>query len=309
MQDELGVMKPGGVYNDSLNVVFSDFHDSRLEYVVTKYNVKNWGVYHLADEDLVESTMRYCYENADFVFRNYFDAKRTWTGSKYVWIPLGIKSGFGGQVVGNTLLSASRRPMMCNFVGSIDARRPDRRDMVQVLRAHDLTYNLSRNAGRESDVPIPWYDFSIRRSIDEDSNNRLCYLQADRAWASQNGLHIIHYRNILENSVFTLSPWGNNPESMRIYEAMEAGSIPIFKKILELRKDFVNYGLKNAPFLMIDSWNELPGIFAKYQNDPVALDELQSRVVQFWREYKMDMQHQVKLRIDAAFGKRYGPGG
>jgi hypothetical protein len=35
------------------------------------------------------------------------------------------------------------------------------------------------------------------------------------------------YMQVVLDSVFTLSPAGHNPECFRLYEAMEAGSIPI----------------------------------------------------------------------------------
>src|SRR3954453_19744093 len=68
-------------------------------------------------------------------------------------------------------------------------------------------------------------------SLQLSNSKILVFLNFENEWASKDGLHVIDYRNILRESMFTLCPWGINPESLRLYEAMEAGSIPIFQRL------------------------------------------------------------------------------
>ena len=49
-------------------------------------------------------------------------------------------------------------------------------------------------------------------------------------WESTKNMHPILYRFMLEQSRFTLCPWGGNPETLRLYEALELGSIPIARR-------------------------------------------------------------------------------
>eukprot|EP00669_Euglena_mutabilis_P004991 TRINITY_DN16360_c0_g1_i1.p1 TRINITY_DN16360_c0_g1~~TRINITY_DN16360_c0_g1_i1.p1 ORF type:complete len:133 (+),score=15.97 TRINITY_DN16360_c0_g1_i1:252-650(+) len=61
----------------------------------------------------------------------------------------------------------------------------------------------------------------------EDHHIR-CTTNVNR-WEGKGARDPILYRFTLETSQFTLCPWGNNPETMRMYEAMECGSIPILQ--------------------------------------------------------------------------------
>ncbi|KAL7547324.1 hypothetical protein ACHAWF_015822 [Thalassiosira exigua] len=68
------------------------------------------------------------------------------------------------------------------------------------------------------------------------------------------------YVRVLFDSVFTLAPTGHNPECFRLYEAVEAGSIPILIKRDLYEAKPCHHSLMhwfNAPIVVLRDWKEL----------------------------------------------------
>ena len=96
------------------------------------------------------------------------------------------------------------------------------------------------------------------------------------------------YKQVLESSAFTLCPAGHNPEAFRIFEACEAGSIPV----IALDNQYSSHSCEdafrpfietNAPFVVLKDWADLPQTLAKLTQSPGKLDALQLRMLE-WRE-------------------------
>lgn len=95
------------------------------------------------------------------------------------------------------------------------------------------------------------------------------------------------------SSILTLSPAGHNPESFRIWEAIEAGSIPVIS-IADV--SYKNHPCKGslhrmldsgAPIVILNKWDELfPTIDALLSNQ-TALNERQ-QALQLWYKRFMD---------------------
>jgi len=112
------------------------------------------------------------------------------------------------------------------------------------------------------------------------------------------------YKNVLKHSVFTLCPTGRNPESYRIYEAIEAGSIPI----LALDKEYHDHPCKNAflpfvkyhaPFVFLTDWKQLPKVLAMYSQDPNKVVALQERLRPWYQKFF----YNVSLQLDMVTGR------
>ncbi|KAL3764803.1 hypothetical protein ACHAWU_006220 [Discostella pseudostelligera] len=94
------------------------------------------------------------------------------------------------------------------------------------------------------------------------------------------------YMEVLLDSVFTLTPAGHNPECYRMYEAIEAGSIPVFVKgDLYITEQNMNHPCLealhhwyDAPVLVLDAWDEIFPIVERLLGDLVALDEIQKKL-------------------------------
>jgi len=99
------------------------------------------------------------------------------------------------------------------------------------------------------------------------------------------------YVGALLESVFTLSPAGHNPECFRLYEAVEAGSIPVILKMdlnagaLRCRDALQHW--HDAPIVILNSWSELFDTVTKLMEDPEALDEMQIKL-RIWYDDHMN---------------------
>ena len=92
---------------------------------------------------------------------------------------------------------------------------------------------------------------------------------------------------------------GNNPESFRIYEAVEAGSIPI----LALDNEYTSHACKNAflpfikygaPFVFIKDWKLLPKTLAMYIKYPDKVTSLQRRLKPWYMQFMANVSKQLE---------------
>eukprot|EP00579_Thalassiosira_antarctica_P016089 CAMPEP_0201933366 /NCGR_PEP_ID=MMETSP0903-20130614/31418_1 /ASSEMBLY_ACC=CAM_ASM_000552 /TAXON_ID=420261 /ORGANISM="Thalassiosira antarctica, Strain CCMP982" /LENGTH=137 /DNA_ID=CAMNT_0048473285 /DNA_START=68 /DNA_END=478 /DNA_ORIENTATION=- len=100
------------------------------------------------------------------------------------------------------------------------------------------------------------------------------------------------YIEVLLDSVFTLAPAGHNPECYRLFEAVEAGSIPVLIKNDLYAKQRSQYSCKeslhhwyDAPILVLDSWNDLFPTVERLMGNLEALDEMQIKLHMWYDDY------------------------
>lgn len=105
------------------------------------------------------------------------------------------------------------------------------------------------------------------------------------------------YAEVLRDSALTLSPAGGNPECFRLFEAIEAGSVPVVTRedLLE-PKYFRGMGRphpcgdalahwRDAPMLVLDSWDDLFSEVERLRNDPEELDGMQRKMREWYVRY------------------------
>eukprot|EP00698_Gefionella_okellyi_P001262 TRINITY_DN1118_c0_g3_i5.p1 TRINITY_DN1118_c0_g3~~TRINITY_DN1118_c0_g3_i5.p1 ORF type:complete len:438 (-),score=49.52 TRINITY_DN1118_c0_g3_i5:430-1743(-) len=168
---------------------------------------------------------------------------------KVRWIPLGPGRGYGPPLpAGRQLIPAHARYHYCGFVGDLDTlvgRKEQRSEMAEYLNVHpELGCYVHSTAG---------------------------FLQ---------GLPPRHYRVLLGDTTFTLSPRGfRNAEAFRMYEALEEGSIPIIYNDPVAWRAFPDH-----PLPMVDNWStDLQRVLDEYR-DPAKLADLQRRTYLWWRQ-------------------------
>jgi hypothetical protein len=96
------------------------------------------------------------------------------------------------------------------------------------------------------------------------------------------------YMQVVLDSMFTLSPVGHNPECFRLYQAIEAGSIPILTKD-DMRGVWDHRGAKEhpckgallhwfdySPIVILDTWDDLFHTVERPLSDPVEYVKLQN---------------------------------
>lgn len=110
-------------------------------------------------------------------------------------------------------------------------------------------------------------------------------------FGAADGISTEDYAKMLQNSVFALCPEGQDSmDSFRIYEALEAGCIPItknFSKQFTIRPSYwhaIFYGVQKLPFISADTYEEC---FEQMVSMPTEeIRERQKRCVELWKTYK-----------------------
>ena len=132
--------------------------------------------------------------------------------------------------------------------------------------------------------------------IQEEGNNSLAsfvqiaeYWQPDPNNPLNDLLDTTTYMQVLSESIFTLAPAGHNPECFRLYEAVEAGSIPVVSLDKDYRKheckDSLSHWL-DSPIVIINSWDEVFPTLQNLLEDPKALDKRQADL-RVWYDHFM----------------------
>ena len=117
------------------------------------------------------------------------------------------------------------------------------------------------------------------------------------------------YRQVLLNSSFTLCPQGHNPETFRIFEAIEAGSIPIvvldeFYQRHECSHSFKPFIDSGAPLVYLNSWTDLFRFLAEVQNEPEKLVEMQANIMAWYSLYLHKVADTFEFALDKRFNER-----
>ena len=124
------------------------------------------------------------------------------------------------------------------------------------------------------------------------------------------GLGPVAYGACLSMTSFGLVPGGNSPETIRLYEVLEAGAIPVV-----IKSPFVTASdaLGNPPFVVLDNWSELPAFYARYSDAmaPRVIDEIEGTrqdAYNWWTRFKALQQGRIKELIDRSFARAYRDG-
>lgn len=124
---------------------------------------------------------------------------------------------------------------------------------------------------------------------------------------SPQGLATHRYSSLLADSKFALCPPGHvNNDTFRLYEALEAGSIPVV-----LRSDLLYWywpsywhGVfgSRPPFVIGRSWNECARQVRQLLDDQLALQEKQKSCLRFWERSKClwanTLRHGCEMLLD-----------
>jgi hypothetical protein len=122
------------------------------------------------------------------------------------------------------------------------------------------------------------------------------------------------YRKVLLSSVFTLCPIGHNPESFRIFEALEAGSIPILVldsnyREHECKNSFLPLMTQGAPFVFLNSWQELPAFLANILQQPERIQQMQADSMAWYSAFMGKVARQFEHVMEMRFQDRMDKGG
>jgi len=211
---------------------------------------------------------------------------------------------------GSQVVNASRRAPMYLPLGTRE----------EFPRVYPLEVKLAKD--RE-------YVFNFLGSLSSDSRKELVRELKTKMNGFKQFLHIVPkwgkkltkqygyvspkvYRQVVLNSVFTLCPQGHNPEAYRIYEACEAGSIPIVVldhhyRSHECQGAFTPLIVQGAPFVFLNGWHELPAFMEMIMQDPARIQRMQADSMAWYSAFMRKVANQFEqvmiLRAEDRFDR------
>jgi len=204
------------------------------------------------------------YPLVDYGIRRYFCPKVFRLYQKIIWFPNGWADGVGPKDPA-TLLPSAARNTTCYFKGRKTALRAEFVDTLAGIGA-DCVMDFSEGYGKGDPRPA--------------------------------------YSAALSNAKFAPCPAGNSPETIRFYDSLENGAIPV---VLESR--FTNFMLvyegvettAELPFLVLKDWNQFNDTVGPYLADAGKLEVLQLRAISYWTRMQRKTQDNVRMLVDDSF--------
>ena len=224
-------------------------------------------LYHMGDEHGVCKNSSYL--NCDLVIRNYFfeNVNSKSFHPNIIWAPNGYRTGVGPRAI-DFIKPVKSRTVLASFLGWLN---------------NPSSYNNERNAF-----------FSCASQIKDK-----IFLLETSGFAS--GYNVGLYSAIIEDSIFSPCPAGNSPETIRLYDSLELGTIPI-----SLRHDFLNSkdalgAIGTPPFPQLEDWGQLPNFLNQMEvlarTQPDQIQGLQTECLNWWQAYKKHISSEIATRI------------
>jgi len=234
--------------------------------------VKSFGnkvvLYHMGGERLDKDISAYA--ECDLVIRNYYFSSiinPAGLGGKVLWAPNGFRTGVGPRAPSD-LKPSLQRQSLASFLGWIN---------------NSSSYNNERA--------------SFAGPAAACGEN--LYVMPSNGFAG--GYNVGLYSAIMEDSIFAPCPSGNNSETIRLYDALELGCIPIsLSHEFLLSKDALA-SIGPVPFPILDSWSDLPEFLERRKktalSNPSEIAALQENCISWWTKYKQAIQWKIADRI------------
>lgn len=214
-----------------------------------------YGAIHLSDETLGDSYDFYDHKSCIFVFRNYHHPIISGKYKHVVTLGLGYKSGFAR--VGDT--TTSPRYYHWSFAGNIHT--PERlgclTPMMSLVPYKVHTTNAGFNAAA--------------------------------------GLSVQEYRALMDDSKFVICPIGQgNIDSFRVYEALEAGAIPVVLASTSVQPYQPSYWhavfpwmrAQTIPMVIHRNWEDAEKAMRDILQNKTTYEDLRQEVATFWSTAK-----------------------
>ncbi len=242
-----------------------DINTNFLEYA--RSNRKKIVLFHMGDE--LCNKNKDSYGNCDLVIRNYFfeNVNSKSFHPNIIWAPNGYRTGVGPRAI-DFIKPVKSRTVLASFLGWLN---------------NPSSYNNERNAF-----------FSCASQIKDK-----IFLLETSGFAS--GYNVGLYSAIIEDSIFSPCPAGNSPETIRLYDSLELGTIPI-----SLRHDFLNSkdalgAIGTPPFPQLEDWGQLPNFLNQMEvlvrTQPDQIQRLQTECLNWWQAYKKHISSEIATRI------------
>ena len=186
---------------------------------------------------------------------------------------------------------ASHRAHLCSFSGSVgsvaDAARTEMLEGVRQFTAAAAAAAAAARAATGGALETPCHiDLAPRRAVGNVMAEKWRYLR------------------VLFDSQFVLCPCGNSAETFRLYEALEAGAVPLLVRPPP-DKDFLRVlSPHTPPFPVLQSWDELAAALMRLRAmTPGGRDRLQRATQEWYRSALRRHGGRVAASIGASFAR------
>jgi len=215
-----------------------------------KRGYKNIGFFQIGDEQGDKGCASYHF--ADYVLRNYyFPGPMVEKIGQISWVPNGWARGVGPVERGDHLSFSERAvsAFFSGFIGQNDDTILDRVTMLKVVKDNEVPALIVTTSGFGQGL-------------------------GPAAFASHMG-----------NTRYSLTPSGRSPETIRFYDALELGAVPIVIDGPWLHANDGLGALGHPPIVILNNWTELP-MFLKSQTDLIAAEKQRLECVHWWGKIK-----------------------
>ena len=110
------------------------------------------------------------------------------------------------------------------------------------------------------------------------------------------------YAEVMLNSVFALCPKGHSVEQFRIYEAIEAGAIPVMEMTDQIKNKFPSDYFESG-MLFVKSWKDAPTEMAELTNDKAAITALQKRLMNWYKAFMTTKLVEIEEALENQQGR------
>ena len=93
------------------------------------------------------------------------------------------------------------------------------------------------------------------------------------------------WSDVLSKTLFVPVPRGNNPETFRLYEALEHGCIPLYVRSVG-DEPFWNWIQEHLTLMEIPSWNDAADLLQMFLNNPTKMASYRTDLLQEWDQLK-----------------------
>jgi len=113
------------------------------------------------------------------------------------------------------------------------------------------------------------------------------------SWNDPANLGREEYCATLLDSVFVPCMGGQNPETFRLYEALECGCIPILIND-DTNANYFHYISEHLPFLNVNSWAQVPGLMTQLFNDKQSLETYRFMLLNNYKQLKENLKKDLQ---------------
>ena len=189
-----------------------------------------------------------------------------------------------------------------------------RSDIPDTVKAKVITIPLGYNKHSEGRIDAPWTEtpslpfrelnwsfygtkwqnrMDLLKPLNSISNSRSKFFET---WMDAKQLSEMEYISETLNSIFIPCPPGMNPETFRLYEALEHGAIPIVVRS-EGDDVFIDMLKGNLQLLNIPTWDHAAFLMKNLLNDKQMLEVYRNQLLTQWTAYKDKIKGQIAIMM------------